>query len=248
MSVRYTELTPLQHCLHRPDTYIGGVRSTDREDWLLSAENYIYRTFSSNQGLERLFIEAQSNSIDNAWRSQEHFLASEEKSTKPSYINIEVDQKTGWTSVQNDGLVITLEKHKESGCWTPEFIFGRLRTSSNYDDTEERKTSGKNGLGIKLTNIYSLEFRIEIVSDGKMYSQVWRNHMNDKEDATITKVKKTKNYTKVSWRPDFSYFGLEGYSDDHVSLFKRYAYDTCMITGLNVSFNAEAVPAKNLKS
>jgi DNA topoisomerase-2 len=248
MSVRYTELTPLEHCLHRPDTYIGGVRSTDREDWLLSGENYTYRSFSSNQGLERLFIEAQSNAIDNAWRSQEQFSIIEDKAIKPSYINIEVDQKSGWTSVQNDGLVIPLDKHQESGCWTPEFIFGRLRTSSNYDDTEERKTSGKNGLGIKLTNIYSLEFRIEIVSDGKLYSQVWRNHMKEKEEAVITKVKKSKNYTKVSWLPDFNYFGLEGYSDDHISLFKRYAYDTCMITGLNVSFNAEVVPAKNLKA
>lgn len=248
MSARYTELTPLEHCLHRPDTYIGGVRSTDREDWLLSGENYTYRSFSSNQGLERLFIEAQSNSIDNAWRSLEQFSTIEDKSIKPSYINIEVVQKSGWTSVQNDGLVVPLEKHQESGCWTPEFIFGRLRTSSNYDDTEERKTSGKNGLGIKLTNIYSLEFRIEVVSDGKLYSQVWRNHMKDKEEAVITKVKKTKNYTKVSWLPDFAYFGIEGYSDDHISLFKRYSYDTCMITGLNVSFNAEVVPAKNLKS
>ena len=28
-------------------------------------------------------------------------------------------------------------------------------TSSNYDDTEERVTGGRNGFGAKLTNIYS---------------------------------------------------------------------------------------------
>jgi DNA topoisomerase-2 len=260
MSVRYTELTPLEHCLHRPDTYIGGIRNTPREDWLLTTdedqgnteEKYVFRSFSSNQGLERLFIEAQSNAIDNAWRSLEHFTSNpEEKHTKPTLIDIEVDQKTGWTSVKNDGLVIRLEKHKESDCWNPEFIFGRLRTSSNYDDTEERKTSGKNGLGIKLTNIYSLEFCVEIVDkeSGKMYTQKWKNHMKEKEEAVITKVKKVKHsYTKVSWLPDFSFFGQDGYSDDCVSLFKRFSYDTCMITGLNVSFNGTAVPAKTLKN
>lgn len=262
MSVRYTELTPLEHCLHRPDTYIGGIRSIQRDDWLLCSvadsvpseedekggEKYIFKSFLSNQGLERLFIEAQSNAIDNAWRSTEHFTATEDKTSKPSFIHIEVDQKTGWTSVKNDGLVISLEKHAEAGCWTPEFIFGRLRTSSNYDDSEDRKTSGKNGLGIKLTNIYSLEFRIEIVHEGKLYSQTWKNHMKEKSEPSITKVKKTKNYTKVSWLPDFSYFGMEGYSDDLVSLFKRFAYDTCMITGLNVEFNSLAVPAKTLKA
>ena len=261
MSVRYTELTPLEHCLHRPDTYIGGIRNTEREDWLLATstddqgnteEKYVFRSLSSNQGLERLFIEAQSNAIDNAWRSQEYFATNpEEKHTKPTLIDIEVDQKTGWTSVKNDGLVIRLEKHLESDCWNPEFIFGRLRTSSNYDDTEERKTSGKNGLGIKLTNIYSLEFTVEIVDkdSGKMYTQKWKNHMKEKEEAVITKVKKIKHsYTKVSWLPDFSFFGQDEYSDDCVSLFKRFAYDTCMITGLNVSFNGTALPVKTLKN
>ena len=248
---RYSELTPLEHCLHRPDTYIGGIRNTQREDWLMQGDKYVFTSFSSNQGLERLFIEAQSNAIDNAWRSQEHVSTHpEEKHNKPTSIHIEVDQKTGWTSVQNDGLVIPLEKHQESGCWNPEFIFGRLRTSSNYDDTEERKTSGKNGLGIKLTNIYSLEFRVEIADKiaGKVYSQVWTNHMKEKSVAVIEKKKVKASYTKVSWLPDFAYFSLEGYTDDTVSLIKRFAYDTCMVTGLNVSFNAEEVQAKTLKN
>jgi DNA topoisomerase II len=262
-AIKYTELTPLEHCLHRPDTYIGGIRNVSREDWLTEtrdssedqqdhSDHYVFRSFESNQGLERLFIEAQSNAIDNAWRSQEHFAAHpDEKHTKPSLIEIEVEQKTGWTSVKNDGLVIKIEKHTESKCWNPEFIFGRLRTSSNYDDAEDRKTSGKNGLGIKLTNIYSLEFRIEIVDkeSGLMYTQRWRNHMKDREDAVITKVKKVKSsYTKVSWLPDFSYFSLNNYSDDTVRLFKRFAYDSCMITGLNVSFNGVPLQAKTLKA
>lgn len=248
---KYTELSPLDHCLHRPDTYIGGIRNNPREEWLLDQDHYVYKSFSSNQGLERLFIEAQSNAIDNAWRSQE---ASEQpdapKSCKPTFINIEADQKTGWTSVSNDGLIIPLEKHQESGCWNPEFIFGRLRTSSNYDDTEERKTSGKNGLGIKLTNIYSNEFKVEIFdkASGKLYTQEWKNHMKQKSEAVITKHKAKTSYTKVSWLPDFAYFGLDSYSDDHISLFKRFAYDTCMVTALNVSFNGEPVPAKTLKT
>ena len=250
MSTRYTELSPLEHCLHRPDTYIGGIRNTQREDWLMEADKYVFKSFLSNQGLERLFIEAQSNAIDNAWRSQEYFSTHpEEKHTRPTGIHIEVDQKTGWTSIQNDGLIIPLEKHTESGCWNPEFIFGRLRTSSNYDDTEERKTSGKNGLGIKLTNIYSLEFRVEIADkiSGRVYSQVWKNHMKEKSEAILEKKKVKASYTKVSWLPDFSYFSLEGYSDELVSLLKRFSYDTCMVTGLNVSFNGEEVPAKTLK-
>jgi DNA topoisomerase-2 len=148
----YTELSPIEHCLLRPDTYIGAVRPVEREDWLLVSDKkeekkMIYRSFLSNPGMERLFIECQSNAIDNAWRSSEAGI-------KQTRIEFELSD-SGWASVKNDGLIIPLERHAESGLWNPEFIFGRLRTSSNYDDTEERKTSGKNGLGSKLNNIYS---------------------------------------------------------------------------------------------
>jgi len=37
-------------------------------------------------------------------------------------------------------------------------------TSSNYNDTEEKVTGGRNGFGAKLTNIFSTEFQIETAS------------------------------------------------------------------------------------
>lgn len=254
----YTELSPIEHCLLRPDTYIGSIRPVEREDWLLVSEKsdgaeekepevkMVYRSFLSNPGMERLFIECQSNAIDNAWRSSEAGI-------KQTRIEFEITRETGFASVKNDGMIIPLERHAESGLWNPEFIFGRLRTSSNYDDTEERKTSGKNGLGSKLNNIYSLDFSVEIFdkATSMMYTQSWSDHMKNKTEAILTKVKKTgqpkSSYTKVSWRPDFVYFGMAGYTDDMMALFTRYAYDTAMITGLSVSFNGTDVIAKTLK-
>lgn len=280
-TIKYSEMTPLEHCLARPDTYIGGIRVQTREDWLIDVvkeepieeeedvlleeigdekesvtieeevepsdiPKLVYRSFESNSGLERLFIEAQSNAIDNAWRSAEANVAQ-------TMIEIEV-KPDGWTSVKNDGLIIPLEIHEESKLWNPEFIFGRLRTSSNYDDTEERKTSGKNGLGIKLTNIYSKEFQVEIFDKERSlkYTQVWTDHMKNKKEAVIATLKKSgqpkTSYTKISWLPDFSYFSLPNYNEDMIKLFRRYAYDTCMVTGLKVTFNGEVVPSKSLKA
>ena len=249
--IEYTEMDPLEHCLLRPDTYIGSIRNQDRLDWVIdtSAEpNLTYRQIKGNTGLERLFIEAQSNAIDNMWRSNEAGI-------KQNMIAFEMDPVTGWTSVANDGLIIEIERH-ESGLWNPEFIFGRLRTSSNYDDTEERKTSGKNGLGIKLTNIYSLEFKVEIVNKekGVRYTQSWTNHMRTKSDAVVETLKKTAlskykhSMTKVSWRPDFNFFSLESYTDDMLPLIMRYACDTAMITGLKVTLNKSDVPFKTMKA
>ena len=51
--------------------------------------------------------------------------------------------------------------HKGAGCYVPEFIFGQLRTSSNYDDTEDRNVIGTNGLGSVLTNLFSKYFEVD---------------------------------------------------------------------------------------
>jgi DNA topoisomerase II len=247
--IEYVEMDPLEHCLLRPDTYIGGIRNQERSEWVIEGEQLVYKTILGNTGLERLFIEAQSNAIDNLWRSTE-------AECKQTMIAFEIDKETGWTSVSNDGLVIDITEKHESGLWKPEFIFGRLRTSSNYNDTEERKTSGKNGLGIKLTNIYSMECKVEVVDKDSAlrYEQSWSNHMKQKADAVVQTLKKTHlskyktSFTKVSWRPDFTYFSLEKYNDDLIALFMRYACDTAMITGLKVTMNQAAVPFVNMKS
>ena len=42
-----------------------------------------------------------------------------------------------------------------------ELIFGHLLTSSNYNDSNNKITGGRNGYGAKLTNIFSEKFTIE---------------------------------------------------------------------------------------
>ncbi len=41
-----------------------------------------------------------------------------------------------------------IEKNKE-GFWVPEFIFGKMFTSSNYDKNKVRTECGRNGFGAK---------------------------------------------------------------------------------------------------
>ena len=106
--IEYTEMDPLEHCLLRPDTYIGSIRNQERHDWVIdmaSEPTLTYRSIKGNTGLERLFIEAQSNAIDNMWRSNEAGI-------KQNMIAFELDPVTGWTSVANDGLIIEIERHE----------------------------------------------------------------------------------------------------------------------------------------
>jgi len=67
-------------------------------------------------------------------------------------------------------------------------IFGQLLTSSNYDDGQKKVTGGRNGFGAKLCNIFSSKFIIETADKrkSKLYRQVFRRNMQEKEEAVIT--------------------------------------------------------------
>ena len=60
-----------------------------------------------------------------------------------------------------------MARHDKEKMWVVELVFGHLLTSSNYDDNEKKITGGRNGLGAKLTNIFSKEFKVETVDSSK---------------------------------------------------------------------------------
>lgn len=122
-------------------------------------------------------------------------------------------------------------------------IFGHLLTSSNYDDNQQKVTGGRNGLGAKLCNVYSLEFTVE-TADSKQkqrYKQSWNDNMSKKGKAKITSYS-GDDYTKVTFRPDYARFGMNGMDDDFEALVKRRIYDiagTCK--KVKVKLNGERV-------
>ncbi|KAI7985742.1 DNA topoisomerase 2 [Camellia lanceoleosa] len=87
---------------------------------------------------------------------------------------VTIDVEQNCISVYNNGDGVPVEIHQEEEVYVPEMIFGHLLTSNNYDDSMKKTTSGRNGYGAKLTNIFSTEFVIE-TADGKRqkkYKQV----------------------------------------------------------------------------
>ena len=69
--MEYKELNLHEHCLHRPDTYIGSVQKEVREEYIIDDDRIVMKEISIIPAIERLFVEALSNSIDNKWRSDE---------------------------------------------------------------------------------------------------------------------------------------------------------------------------------
>ena len=116
------------------------------------------------------------------------------------------------------------------------FAIGHLLTSSNYDDNEKKVTGGRNGLGAKLTNIYSTKFIIETgeKSTNKYYKQVFKNNMTRKEEPQITANKSNQDFTKITFTPEWERFNMNGLEDDTLDLLTKRVYDLAGVTNKRV--------------
>ena len=242
---RYQKKDQITHCLDRPDMYVGSTRLRKTDEYVADHTDGQYaitlRSISSSPAIVRVFVEALSNAIDNVERSRQ-------AGVKCTRIRVTIDRETGRTSVWNDGDVVPVEMNEEEKCFIHTMIFGQLLTGSNYDDEEERVTSGRNGLGIKLTNVFARELTVEGADPRNrlVLRQTWTNNMRETEGPSVKKYSKQTGYTEVSWVPDFARFGLSGYTDDIIALYKRYVIDAAMLTKMNIYLNDELIPVKNL--
>ena len=250
--LKYQRLQLHEQILLRPDTYIGSVKTsitTDPVYAVAESKKIVKQNIDFNEGLVRLFIEVLSNAIDNVWRSTEYGIP-------VKWIKVEMN-KQGF-SVWNDGRNVSTADHSTEGIPIPELIFGNLLTSSNYDDTEERKTSGRNGYGVKLCNIFSTHFGLEIfnATEKVIYSQSWSNNMKSKTEPKLSMkgfpktLDEGKNgYTKVSWTPDWKRFGMSSASNDTLAVIEKLVIDCAMtvqFNGVKVMLNGTTIDVKNV--
>lgn len=244
---RYQKLDHIDHVLHRPDTYLGSIRMRKLEEYVAVKENDEYRLelteIESSPALLRIFVEPLSNALDNVARSKK-------TRTKCTKIKVTIDPKTGRTSVWNDGDVVPIEKNDQEDCYNHSMIFGQLMTGSNYDDDEDRDGSGRNGLGVKLCNIYSTYFRVCGLDPKKKKTliQEWSDNMK-KTDGPDVKACAAglQGYTEVTWIPDFTRFGIKGYTNDLIRLYTRYVIDAAMLSKVDVFLNDEIIPISSLQ-
>jgi DNA topoisomerase-2 len=244
-SRKYIKKDPIEHIMLRPDMYVGSTTLKKTEEYIAEkGEKYkIYKKeIRISPAIVRVFIEAISNAVDNVERSKN-------TDTKCTKIKVNFDKETGLTSIWNDGDIIPIEINEENNCYNHSLIFGHLLTGSNYDDEEERTTSGKNGLGVKLLNVFSSQFTVEGLDpkNGKILKQIWTNNMRTTEGPTVKTTKLKRGYTKVSWIPDFNLFKIDKYNDDILNLYTRYVIDAAMLTKISVYINDELIPVDSLQ-
>lgn len=245
-SRKIQKLDPITHILKRPDTYVGSNRSVQRQEYVARFDDGKFfierRDVTYPPGLVHIFKEVLSNAVDNVQRSREAGIAC----TK---IRISLNTETGEISVWNDGYWIPINIDAKEKMYNHTLVFGEFLTGTNFDDTEDRLVSGRNGWGAKLTNVFSSKFVVEGLDpdEKRVFRQEWKNNMREKTDPKITAAKTKTGYTCISWIPDFEQFKMFGYSPDVLSMYLKLACDAAMLTAVSVYWNDEKIPVKNLK-
>lgn len=219
------------HALKRPDLYIGSVDRVRQTVWSFTDRANApisQQTVSFSNGLYQIIYEPLSNSADNVTRS-------ESKGCKQTYIELEVWKDR--VRIRNDGFPVPTGESAEKGILIPELAFGHAMAGNNFDDSGQRMISGRNGLGVSLTNIFSRRMRVKIGGHDQMYEQEWTKNMSICGKPTVTaRSDKGETFTEVEFWPDFRCFpGSENGIDATIAnLVQKAAIDASMITGVEV--------------
>ena len=245
MAQKYKKYTHLEHILARPDTYIGSLIPDVSKQWVYEQNQMKEQETTHVGGLFKIFDEILVNAVDQCAMP----------GSTIDKITVDVNVQDGCISVYNTGDGVPVEQHPDHGnIWVPELIFGELLTSSNYDDSDDRVTGGRNGYGAKLANVFSNKFEVDTacVKNHKKYTQEWTMNMTQKKKAKITawNPKKAKGYTRVTFWPDLDRFHLASLgSDDIVRLFERRTYDVCACTpeSVKVLYNGKSLGVKSFE-
>ena len=226
---KYVEMSELQHILHRPSMYVGSTKEESTQMFLYN-DNDGKMTFKEVEympAMLKIIDEVISNSCDEFRRDTNLGLTD---------LKVTIDKKGTVIVKDNGGIPIVI--HKTAGCYVPEFIFGRMRTSSNYDDTEERNVIGVNGVGSALCNVFSKKFEVYSADGKNSFYRSWSNNMQKLNDDL--KVEKCKDhFTETKFQVDFDKFEIKytEFPEEFINIIEKRCIDAAASNlGLKVHF------------
>lgn len=251
---RYQVLSHREYAYKVSDVYLGSDDQQLRESWLYDIANK--KMFKHNiqlpQGVERTFLEILSNATDNSIRSRRAGVT-----VGPIIVTMDNRRIT----VRNSGLCIPIQIHRQYSeslkgttgaavdMWTPSIIFGVMLSSSNYEG--DREGAGRNGLGAKLTNIYSHMFHVDVLDavNHLSFSQTWTNNMEKMLDPIITQYHGQESVVQITFDLDLARFKYPSneYPAEAFYLYARHCADASFNAKTTVQFNEVVFNHVNMK-
>ena len=231
--IQYESLDPIEHILKRTEMYAGSKENITFKEYIFSENRIQKKDIIYSEALIRVILEPLMNAVDNIQRNH----LSEYPQT---YIKINIKDNTFY--IENDGYIIPIKKNEQfSEEYNHSVIFGKLFSGSNFNENN-RDISGLNGVGIKLTNIFSKKF--EIFSHDKKnnikFYQCWENNMKKINKPIIKKDKDIiKNKTLIKFSIDNNY--LPQWDSQIESLLKVQLIALSAIINVKIIFNDEEI-------
>ena len=194
---KYKSLSERDHILQRSGMWIGSNKLEISNQFVFDYKEQmmIRKEVEYVPAILKLIDEIISNSTDEFRRSDNLGL---------TQINVTIMKDDTIIIEDNGGIPVV--NHKEANMMLPKFIFGQLRTSSNYNDDDDRNVIGTNGLGSVLVSIFSSYFGVMTDDGKKRWVGNWKNNMSEFYDEEIEKSSKKNHGTRITFHLDFSRF------------------------------------------
>lgn len=207
----YRILDEISHIRARPGMYCGSITPETAERWVFNPETKKMekRELTVIPALLKIFSEILDNAIDESRRAPDVL-----DSIRVRFYD------TGAIEITDNGRGIPVEVHPETGKYIAETVFSSLRAGSNFNDDDDQQLIGTNGVGATLTNVLSTSFKIESCDGKKLFRQEFEEGMRKRGEPVVKPD--TRNFTKITFTPDFEFFKLNGLDEDHrLAIIKR---------------------------
>lgn len=182
----------------RPNLYLGSTSNDPRNEMMFDTKTgkLVYDIVANSEAERQTFREGLTNAVDNVRR-----YAADGHIAPPIIIEVINDEEIPLISITNGGYAPLIEKKDETDVWIPFMIFGKLISGSNYTKGKT-EVGGANGFGVKLLNIFSSLFEVEIINTHN--KKKWFQHFESfiSEDPLIQDSKAKTDSVTIRYRLD----------------------------------------------
>lgn len=246
------EYNTAEDSVREKDWAAGSATITDNPAWYVGADGTMsWRNIPYSPAWYKTIDEPVVNALD-------HVVRCSNSAHHVTRIDIWFSSE-GKVAIINDGPGIEIIRHPVASerhgrdVYVPEFILGMLFQGSNRKKDDLNIIGGTNGIGAKLANLLSTEFRVKTVSAGRSYTQQWRRGMRE-VDAPVIVATAEHEHTSIVFTPDYAHFGYAPASAEEWSaavaaladVVRTRAYFAAAYTTAAVYFNGVAVPVRSI--
>lgn len=182
-------MSDIEHVRARTQIYLGNTNLATYDIPSLSlTDGFTVQPLEFVPAALRAIYEISDNSVDEF----------EQNGNPNSLLTIEYSPTSGRVTISDNGRGVPIDKHK-TGLYTPEVVFGSLRSGRNFSADKQKGVRGQNGVGSSCVAFTSQLFEINITRDGMKYHQLFQHGSELRSDPKITKTSSTKTGTSISF-------------------------------------------------